>query len=106
MDVFDFIKAILPEFDNNMQKKALSLIQEKGLLKVLNASLVGRCFIAKQSHIDYAEYTNGGLSVEAVTCLDIQGKLYAENGGKYFEKFPKFEEVYPDFNSDEDDKKI
>ena len=100
-DVFDFIKAILPEFDLRMEKKALDLIEEKGLLKVLNSSLVGRCVVVKDDICDYLEYSNGGMSPKAITCMDIEGKLYAENGGKYFEKFPKFSEMYPDENVSE-----
>lgn len=98
-DIFDFIKAILPEFDLRMEKRALDLIEEKGLLKVLNASLVGRCFIAREDIKSYLQYTNGAIAPDAITCIDLEGKIYAENGGKYFKKFPKFNELYPSENS-------
>lgn len=94
-EVFDFIKAIMPEFDLKTMKRAQELIGKLGLLKVLNASLVGRCFVVKEDIKTYLQYTNGALSPEAITCMDLEGKLYAENGGKYFEKFPRFDEVYP-----------
>lgn len=97
-EVFDFIKAILPEFDQKMHKKAVELIEEKGLLKVLNASLVGRCIVVQEDYKDYIEYSNGGMNPMAITCMDIEGKLYADNGGKKFEKFPRFNEIYPDEN--------
>ena len=94
-EVFDFIKAILPKFDLKMEKKALSLIDEKRLLKVLRASLVGRCIVVKEKCRNYFDYQNGGMFSKAITCMDLDGKLYAENGGKYFEKFPTFSEMYP-----------